>query len=441
MSDTPNEKKFMREKVVKPPIDKRRAAGRILCYVLFAAVFGGVAAVSFVVSLPMAKKLLGKDQPVTSAPITIERDQDPSGAPTPVETMAETTGEGIRAEELKDEVDMMVGDAMEKFPWTTKNLTELNDAFRNIYLESEKSIVTVSAVKNDVDWFDNPIKTTGQYAGIIIAVNPGEALILTGENAVTEADSLRVTFGDGSTAAVKMRSKDSIAGMAVVSAQISDIEEQTVSWMKAAVLGNSYSVRTGDMVLAVGSPSGHAHSVKQGLVSYVAKGVQAVDGQTRILYTEFESHADEGTFLLNFSGQLVGWATDAYQSEEDSQTDDRTMAMPISEYKGVLQKLTNGQPAPYFGIRGQDVTSAMMESGIPRGVYITDSVIDGPAYSVGIQNGDILTKFGESEIQTIRDFQNRLEDTKTGDTVKITVKRKAIDEYKEIEYQVTIGAR
>ena len=34
MSDTPNEKKFMREKVVKPPIDKRRAAGRILCYVL-----------------------------------------------------------------------------------------------------------------------------------------------------------------------------------------------------------------------------------------------------------------------------------------------------------------------------------------------------------------------------------------------------------------------
>ncbi len=64
MSDTPNEKNFMREKVVKPPIDKRRAAGRILCYVLFAAVFGGVAAVSFVVSLPTAKKLLGKEQPV-----------------------------------------------------------------------------------------------------------------------------------------------------------------------------------------------------------------------------------------------------------------------------------------------------------------------------------------------------------------------------------------
>ena len=106
-----------------------------------------------------------------------------------------------------------------------------------------------------------------------------------------------------------------------------------------------------------------------------------------------------------------------------------------------LQKLTNGQSAPYFGIRGQDVTSAMMESGIPSGVYITDSIADGPAYNVGIQNGDILTKFDDLEIQTIRDFQNRLEETKTGDTVKVTVKRKSIDEYKEIEYQVTIGAR
>ena len=435
MSDTPNEKNFMREKIVKPPIDKRRAAGRILCYVLFAVVFGGVAAVSFVVSLPTAKKILG------SAPITIERDQDPSGEPTPVETMAETTGEGIRSEDLKDEVEKIVGDAMEKFPWTTKNLTEFNDAFRNIYLESEKSIVTVSAVKNDVDWFDNPIETTGQYAGIIIAVNPSEALILTEKSAVAGADSLRVTFGDGSTAAVELKSQDSTAGMAVVSAKIADIEEQTVNWMKAVELGNSYSVRTGDMVLAVGSPSGHVHSVKQGLISYVAKGVQAVDGQTRILYTEFESHADEGTFLINLSGQLVGWATSIYQAGDNTQAEDRTMAMPISEYKGVLQKLTNGQSAPYFGIRGQDVTSAMMESGIPSGVYITDSIADGPAYNVGIQNGDILTKFDDLEIQTIRDFQNRLEETKTGDTVKVTVKRKSIDEYKEIEYQVTIGAR
>ena len=78
----------------------------------------------------------------------------------------------------------------------------------------------------------------------------------------------------------------------------------------------------------------------------------------------------------------------------------------------------------------------------PQRIYITDSIADGPAYNVGIQNGDILTKIRDTEIQTIRDFQNRLEDTKTGDSVKSYGKNGSLfDEYKEIEYQVTIGAR
>ncbi len=240
--------------------------------------------------IPSDSKNPGKDQPATSAPITIERDQDPSGEPTPVETMAETTGEGsARRPEGRGGKDRW--GCHGKVPWTTKNLTEFNDAFRNIYLESE-SIVTVSAVKNDVDWFDNPIETTGQYAGIIIAVNPSEALILTEQSAVAGADSLRVTFGDGSIAAVELKSQDSTAGMAVVSAKIADIEEQTVNWMKAVELEIPIPSAPGTWS-SQGSPSGHVHSVKQGLVSYVAKGVQAVDGQTRILYTEFESHADE----------------------------------------------------------------------------------------------------------------------------------------------------
>lgn len=58
MSDTPNEKKFMREKVVKSPIDKRRPrAGS--CAMSFAAVFGGVAAVSFVHHCRQAEKAFG----------------------------------------------------------------------------------------------------------------------------------------------------------------------------------------------------------------------------------------------------------------------------------------------------------------------------------------------------------------------------------------------
>ncbi len=164
------------------------------------------------------------------------------------------------------------------------------------------------------------------------------------------------------------------------------------------------------------------------------KGVQAVDGQTRILYTEFESHADEGTFLINLSGQLVGWATDIYQSGITPRQKTRRWRCRSLNIKESYRNLQTDSLRRTSG-SGAGCYFAMLESGIPCGVYITDSIADGPAYNVGIQNGDILTKFGDLEIQTIRDLQNRLEETKTGDTVKVTVKRKSIDEYKEIEYQ------
>lgn len=438
MADSPNDKKFMREKIVKPPINKRRLAGRALCLCLFAVILGVVAAVSFVVSRPMVEKFLGTEPPSTSIPITIQQDSDPASREPTSETMMETTAETLQPEEMREEIEEMVSEAMEDFPWTEKNLQELNEAVRAIYLESEKSIVTVASIRQETDWFDNPILSTGQYAGIILAINPSEVVILTGEKAVEDADSLSVIFGDGSTASVEVKQRDTIAGMAAIRVKTADIGEQTLNWIQAASLGNSYSVRPGDMILAVGSPTGHVHSVITGMISYVAKGVQVADGQTRMLYTDFDGDGDRGVFLLNLSGQLIGWVTEQMEAEE---TAGASLAMPISEYKWMLEQLSNGVSIPYFGILGQDVSDSMLGDGIPRGVYITESIADGPAYSAGIQSGDILVRFGDQDISSLREFQGCMEETKSGDTVSVVIRRKSIDEYREIEYDVVIGAR
>ena len=438
MTDSPNEKKFMREKIVKPPINKRRLAGRILCLCLFAIILGVVAAVSFVVSMPVVEKFLGTEPPTTSIPITIEQDSDPATREPAGETMVETTAESLQPEEMREEMEEMVSEAMGDFPWTTKNLQEFNEAIRAIYLESEKSIVTVSSIRQETDWFDNPVVNTGQYAGIITTINSSEVVILTGENEVEEADSLGVTFGDGSTASVEVKQKDTVAGMAVVRVSTSELSEQTLNWIQAVELGNSYSVRTGDLILAVGSPAGHVHSVKPGMISYVARGVQVADGQTRMLYTDFDGEGDQGVFLLNLSGQLIGWITEHADAEDIAGA---SLAMPISEYKWMLERLSNGIAIPYVGIQGQDVSDAMLEQGIPQGVYITESIADSPAYQAGIQSGDILVRFNGQEIVSLRDFQSCLEDVESGETVTAVVCRKSIDEYREIEYHITIGAR
>lgn len=51
-----------------------------------------------------------------------------------------------------------------------------------------------------------------------------------------------------------------------------------------------------------------------------------------------------------------------------------SIALPVSEYKGNLQKLMNGIQIPYMGLKGQDVSEAMQAEGIPKGLYITEAI-------------------------------------------------------------------
>lgn len=70
-------------------------------------------------------------------------------------------------------------------------------------------------------------------------------------------------------------------------------------------LGNSYSVRQGDPVIAVGAPGGIVHSSAYGFISYIMKNVQVPDGMTRLLLADICGDAPTGTFLLNLE-----WADD-----------------------------------------------------------------------------------------------------------------------------------
>ncbi|MEI3184228.1 MAG: PDZ domain-containing protein [Lachnospiraceae bacterium] len=78
---------------------------------------------------------------------------------------------------------------------------------------------------------------------------------------------------------------------------------------------------------------------------------------------------------------------------------------------------------------------------MPAGVYVADCIQNGPVYNAGIQNGDVIVKIGEKNILSMKDYENQLEALHQGDTVTVTVQRKSVNEYKELEYQVNVGAR
>ena len=110
-------------------------------------------------------------------------------------------------------------------------------------------------------------------------------------------------------------------------------------------LGNSYQVRQGDLLRGGRElQAGVVHSLDYGFVSYVVKSSPMVDQHCRILYSDILANAECGTFLINTDGELVGSAqVPADNSGTESQV---TEIFGISDYKGILEKLSNGQAIP-----------------------------------------------------------------------------------------------
>ena len=424
-----NDRDFISEKIVRPAPSRKQVGTRMATAACAGVIFGVVSAVCFVLTRPILEQLSAGNRPTTSA-ISIPKDELES----PVEAI-----ENERVAETETEpVEEMVQTALEKYRYTVDDLNSMLNSLRGKAQTADKSVVVVHSVQQNTDWFDNPVETTGLYAGMIIAKTSQELLVLTPEAAVEQADSIKVTLGNGNDVSGHMKQKDAISGQAIVSISVQDISATQLRDLEPIPLGNSYQVQQGDLIAAVGSPAGVVHSMDYGFVSYVVRSNPMVDQHCRMLYSNILADAGKGTFLVNTNGELVGWA----QEPDSPEASDRvTEVFGISDYKGVLEKLSNGQAVPCIGIVGQEVTDVQVENGLPAGIYVMNAVTDKPAYNAGIQNGDILTELAGEPVTSMKEYQAALDKMTCGQVVHVTVARNVRDTYTELEFDVTVGSR
>lgn len=419
---------FINEKIVRQPLSKRDMLKRALGLFATAVIFGIVAAVTFVVSRPVAERFFAKGSTTESVSLTIPKDEPEM---VPSEGQAASTA-------ATEPIEDLLRSAMEKYPFSVEDLNTMYGGLKSLVQKTDKGIVTVHSVKTQTDWFNNPVENSGLFSGVIIATANQELLVLTPDGAVEDAEAIRVAFSDGTEVQGTIKQTDKHSGMAIISVPTANLGRALLEDIKAIELGNSYSVKQGDLVVAIGGPAGMVHSTGYGFISYITKNVQVTDGMTRILYSDVKGNAKAGTFLMNTAGQIIGWVTDEHKNDSNK---DMTAAMAISDYKSILQKMSNGSAFPYFGIKGQEVSAVMNSNGMPLGVYVVDVNGDSPAYNAGIQCGDIIRTMGEKKIVTMKDFQAVLEKSSPGTVIPVSVSRNGREEYKVIKYQVTIGAR
>ena len=423
-----SEKNFMIEKIKERPVNKKKLLRRTLITVSMAVIFGLVACFTFLVLEPVISNwLYPEEEPQV---VVFPEDQDEMS---PEQMLAEN----MQQENQNSQSSSVPGEVMEQeqirellsgIILDLDNYKQIYSALTQYVAEMNRSMVTVTGVSSGVDWFNNVNESKNQSSGVIIAQNGKQLLILTDYSPVKQADDIIVTFNDGTQADASLKEKDETTGLAVIAVELDTLNED--------FLKNDITIAAGLPVVALGRPMGTNGSLGYGIITSSASESAASDTTYRILQTNIVGSQNAGGVLFNLQGQVIGIINNG-----KSATDMKNMvcAYGITELKRHIEKMSNGEKFAYLGLKGVDVTEeANSELGVPYGAYITEVEMDSPAMLAGIQQGDVITGFGERVIISFDEYTNSLLSMKPGDSVELTIMRQSQQEYKEMKFDITL---
>ena len=284
-------------------------------------------------------------------------------------------------------------------------------------------------------------------SGIIIGKTDTELLMVTNNHVVSGAQDLSVGFVDESVAEAAEKGTDADHDIAVIAVKLSDLSEDTLSAIKVIEIGSSSNLEVGEQVVAIGNALGYGQSVTTGIVSALNREVTIDNTANTLIQTDAAINpGNSGGALLNMSGQLVGINSAKYS---DTSVEGMGYAIPVDDVVDIIENLMNRQVRTekaaegergFLGISGQDVTSEVSQAyDMPKGVYITSVETGSAAEQVGLQKGDIITKFDGTSVSALADLKEQLAYYKTGEQVEITYSTRENGQYAEKTATVTLG--
>lgn len=336
------------------------------------------------------------------------------------------------------------------------------------YVESDVSDVVEKVMPAMVSIVNNFTETANvfgqQYtqeeaasgSGIIVGKTDDELLIVSNNHVVESADTLNVTFIDGSEAQAQVKGLDSDMDLAVIAVSLNDLSDDTKNAITVATLGSSDDLKLGEPVIAIGNALGYGQSVTNGIVSALNREITLENGSTGLengsTGTFIQTNAainpgNSGGALLNMNGEVIGINSNKIGG---TAVEGMGYAIPITSASPIIADLMERQTRTkvaedevgYIGISLQEVTSQISQMyNMPEGIYVVSVEEGSAAANAGIMKGDIITKFDGSSISSYSDLQKMLQYYAAGDSVTITVQRPQNGEYVSVELNLTLGSR
>ena len=369
---------------------------------------------------------------------------------------------------LKTGADTAVVDEVAAEATTESTQSSVQSATNVTYVESDVSDVVEKVMPAMVSIVNNFTETANvfgqQYtqeeaasgSGIIVGKTDDELLIVSNNHVVESADTLTVTFIDGSEAQAQVKGLDSDMDLAVIAVSLNDLSDDTKNAITVATLGSSDDLKLGEPVIAIGNALGYGQSVTNGIVSALNREITLENGSTGLengsTGTFIQTNAainpgNSGGALLNMNGEVIGINSNKIGG---TAVEGMGYAIPITSASPIIADLMERQTRTkvaedevgYIGIFPQEVTSQISQMyNMPEGIYVVSVEEGSAAANAGIMKGDIITKFDGSSISSYSDLQKMLQYYAAGDSVTITVQRPQNGEYVSIELNLTLGSR
>jgi S1-C subfamily serine protease len=194
------------------------------------------------------------------------------------------------------------------------------------------------------------------------------------------------------------------------------------------VLGDSQSVRVGQLAVAIGNPYGFQCTVTAGVISALGRSLRSTSGRLidNVIQTDAALNpGNSGGPLVTSCGDVIGVNTAVILPAQGI-----CFALAINTAKFVASLLIRDGKIRrgYIGVAGQNVPLARRLTrfhslGIESGILVVSVEEKSPAQRAGLREGDVILAFAGQPTAGIDDLHKLMTETRVGISAALTVLR------------------
>jgi S1-C subfamily serine protease len=301
---------------------------------------------------------------------------------------------------------------------TEKPDVELLDAYSRAVITVADAVgPAVVSISAGTDSRGSETEQIGAGSGVTVAP---DGYVLTNDHVVHNAKKMTVTLTNGAVLPATLVGSDPATDLAVIRANGSSLPY--------AALGDSGSLRVGQLVIAIGNPFGFQSTVSTGVVSALGRGLRSREGrliENIIQHTAPLNPGNSGGPLVDSRGRIVGINTAIIVMAQGI-----GFSIPSNTAKWVVsQLLSYGRVRRgYLGItaRQRPMSRRLVRYHNLKGEFAVEviSIAPGsPVSKAGILEGDLIVAVNGQEVASVDHIHRFLGEWPIGKPVTLTIIR------------------